>query len=260
MKKLFFILTLPALLIPALVKSQSGQMTTDDSKIRIGLNVGYCSPSGAFSSTDATKEPVLANHSADSGHIAGYATGGFHFNVNITFMFTPNIGLMLSAGGSMNGYDIGTLNANWAAAHGGTSYGINNSGNYYVGEYLIGPYICIPASDKLNVELKGLVGVTGLNYPTLSYNSSFFGINETGSYTVSNSSEFGYNVGLGLEYMASDAVGFHVDVCYGGTMASYPNHTESYTSGLSSGTYVSPTAMAMSVGLLELTVGVSFHI
>jgi Outer membrane protein beta-barrel domain len=238
----------------------------DFKKLHIGVDVGYSAPSGDFSSTDPSKEPVVQPHSTDTTHIAGYAKGGFHFNVYATYMFSEEVGAMISVGGSMNSYDITTLNSNFAAefttgGYTGALPAFTSSGGYFIGQYLIGPYISIPVGGgKLKVEIKGLVGLTAANYPTLSYNYSALGITESESVTVKSYSGFGYNVGAGLEYMMSDMLGLHFNICYGGTSVSYPGYTVTATEGTLSVNQTHSTDLAMSLGLIQVTVGASIEL
>jgi hypothetical protein len=248
----------------------------NDSKFHFGLNIGYCLPSGDFSSSDISKEPIKKSPSTDSTNISGYAKGGFHFNIYGAYMFNSSIGAMLSIGGSMNSYDIGSFNSNFSIGYpsNATPPVYTVSGNYFIGQFLVGPYFNFSASDNLKIEFKALIGLTTANYPALSftynYNSAYETISETGSFTVNSTSGFGYNIGAGLEYMVTGNLGLHFNLCYGGSSISYPSYTRSYSeiiTILNSNTTTTPsnstihnTPMSMSIGLLQLTLGCSFDL
>lgn len=261
MKKLTLI---SAVLVAAGILYTGANSANAQSKLSFGLNVGYSAPSGDFSSTTPSKEPVVASPSTDTTHIAGYAKGGFHFNVYAAYMFSPVVGGMISIGGSMNGYDIATLDENVVTASGGGASSapvVTASGSYYVGEYLIGPYILIPTPGKLKIEFKALFGLTSMNYPTLSYSESAGGFTASGNITVKSASGFGYNIGAGIEYLVTDQIGLHFDIAYGGTTASYPSITQTASeTGFPTTTKTQNTAMTMSVGMIQPTVGVSINL
>ena len=260
MKKLS-IMTLTILILGNLF-SGVNSVSAQDKKLSFGVNVGYGIPGGDFSSTDASKQPVVEYPSTDTTHVSGYAKSGFHFNVYGDYMFASVIGGMISIGGNMNSYDVATLNSNVATAY--TKAGFNGtlpaftvSGSYYVGQYLIGPYVSIPAGSKLRIEIKALVGLTSVNYPTLSYSYSFFGSPISETITVKSSSGFGYNFGAGIKYMVTDMVGLHFNVCYAGCSASYPSYTATASDGTNSSSQTHNTAMAMSLSEIQVTVGAS---
>lgn len=257
-----------------------------DKKFCFGLDIGYSSPSGDFSSTNQTKQPIVLYPSTDTTHIAGYAKGGMHFNAYATYMFGPHVGAMLSIGGSLNKYDVSTLNSEIYAISIANGPGwevipsFTTNKEYFIGQYLIGPYIQIPLTNKLNLEFKGLFGLTSSNYPTLSYSSSFiistYGQIETWatSNSYKTSLSFGYNIGAGLKYMITDVLGLHFNLCYGGAAASYSSYTETGTTAISAVTYGSSTIpgstsqinvthktpTTMSIGLIEVTVGASIDL
>lgn len=258
MKKLMFISTA---LIAAGILYTGENSANAQSKLSFGVNVGCTVPSGDYSSTDASKSPVIGSKITDTTHASGYATGGFHFNVYATYMFSPIVGGMISIGGSMNGYNIATLNTNVIAANNSAPIVASASGSYFVGEYLIGPYIYIPTPGKIKVEFHALVGLTSMNYPNITYTETAFGFSVTDAIVVKSSSGFGYNIGAGLEYKLNDKIGIHLDVAYGGTTASYPSSTSTETeTGFTPQTQTHNTAVTMSVGMIQPTVGISVHL
>jgi len=284
MKKLTIVAAIAGLCI-----AQLNTQAQDDKKLSFGINVGAGIPMGDYSKTDSTKLPLSSattnrGKANDTTKYNGFAKTGFHFSVYGQYMIAGPIGVKLLIGGTMNSFDITSFNSTYAsiltengsASPGQTFPTFTASKSYYIGQYLVGPCLKLPAGDKLRIEAQILVGLVTANYPSLSYTYSTsggtapFNYSETGTETYSSSSGsgFGYNIGAGLEYMATDMIGLHLNVGYTGSSLSYSSYTQasssSYTFGgttsssSSAGTYNIPKTMSM--GLLQITVGVSIDI
>lgn len=198
-------------------------------------------------------------------------------------MIAGPIGVKLLIGGTMNSFDVTSFNSTFASIeteHGSTPGQtfptFTASKSYYIGQYLIGPCLKLPAGDKLRIEAQILVGLVTSSMPTLSYSYSAsggtppFNYSETVTATMSSSSGsgFGYNIGAGAEYMVTDMIGLHLNVGYTGSSQSYASYTQassgSYTLGgtttsnSSSNTY--NVAKTMSMSLLQVTLGASIDL
>ncbi len=216
-----------------------------------------------FGKTDSNMLPIAASNK-DTNNLSGYAKTGFHFDLYLTYQLIPHLGIMLSVGGNMNSYDVTTLNTQYADQY--TSHGGNGnlpaftaSGSYYIGQYLLGPCINIPAgTGGLSIEAKALFGLTTANYPGLSYSYSFFGTTISNTFSVKSASGFGYNVGAGLKYsLPGGLIGLHLGVAYGGSSISYPSYTSSYSDGTTTQTTTYNVPKAMSLAMLQITIGAS---
>ncbi|MHB8603590.1 MAG: hypothetical protein ACYC9R_13225, partial [Nitrosotalea sp.] len=204
---------------------------------------------GDYGKIDSAMLPQ-AYYNQDTNHLSGYAKLGFHFNAYAAYMFTHQIGAMISVGGDLNSYDITTYNSEVAARYpksGGTGSPpvFTAPKGYYIGQYLIGPYIYIPIDDKLGIEFSVLVGFITANYPEQDYNYGIL----NGSFTFKNTTGFGYRAGISIEYMLNNNIGLHFNLNYYGTSANYSSNTVSTTSSRSGATitYTDNTAKTMSI-------------
>jgi len=222
-------------------------------KLSFGLNVGVGIPGGDFSKNDGSALPLANTTTPDTTKYNGFAKTGFHFDVYGTYMFSSHVGAMLSLGGTMNSFDAATLQT-VANSNGGSGAVVTSSGNYFVGQYLVGPYVALPlGSNKLQLELKGLVGLVTANYPTIDYAQGL----GTGTITVKSGSGFGYRFGAGLKYMVADMIGLHFDLGYTGSSITYSSSTQTQSFGSMSQSETDPVSKTMSLSLMQVTVGVS---
>jgi hypothetical protein len=234
-------------------------------KLSIGLNIGANFPQDAYSSKDSSKLPVVNG----ANDISGYAKIGFHFRAYFNYMFTHYLGAMASVGGNLNSMDISTLNIQTDAeysAHGFTGIppSFSNSGSYYIGEYLIGPYLKIPTGNKnFSIECKLLLGLVTANYPTLTYAYNYMGTIATQTESFKNGSGFGYNIGGGLKYSIDKGlIGLHLGIGYTSASITYSSYTLSYSSGgisIPPVTYISSLSMSW-LGIIQCTLGGSLEL
>ncbi|NNM95326.1 MAG: hypothetical protein HKL88_07685 [Bacteroidia bacterium] len=224
-------------------------------KFSIGLNFGISIPKGQFGEANSTMLP-LANHSQDTNHFAGYAQTGFYMNVNFNYMFTNIIGCSIYIGTSANPYNsalfksqIDTLYATEFRNSGGIPL-ISTSGNYFIGQYLIGPFMCIPVSGKLKAEIKLLFGYIFATYPKTDFGTNFE-LPMPASFKFS----FCYSFSGGIEYVVSKTFGFHLNVNYIGSNATYPSYSEQPYGTFKNELFDIPKNM--SIMMIEPTLGVS---
>jgi len=223
-------------------------------KLSFGLNVGCGIPGGDFSKNDGTALPIANAKGADTTKYNGFAKTGFHFNIYANYMFSTNVGATIVIGGTMNTFDAATLQTVANTNNTGSPAVVTSSGNYYVGQYLIGPYFAFPlGSDKVSLELKGLVGLVTANYPTIDYAEGL----GTGSIAVKSGSGFGYSGVVGLKYMLTDMFGLHLDVGYLGSSISYSSSTQTQSYAGMSQSYTDPVSKTMSLSLIQVTIGAS---
>src|ERR1700677_1516684 len=157
MKKLTLIATT---LVAAGVLYTGANSANAQSKLSFGLNVGAGIPMGAYAKHDSTALPVAgstmnAGKGNDTTKLNGFAKTGFSFNVYGQYMLAGPIGVKLMIGGTMNSYDVATLNSDFAnlqSKYYGTSTGSPTftASSYYVGQYFIGPCLKLPAG-KMNI-------------------------------------------------------------------------------------------------------------
>lgn len=259
-------------------------------KLSFGLNLGATIPMGGFAKHDSSALPVsqfTGNNTGkvnDTTKLNGFAKTGFHFNVWGQYMIAGPIGVKLMIGGSMISYDVSTLNSDIATQYIAYSPGHSSAGaptftsnSYYVGQYLIGPSLKLPAG-KFNIEGQILVGLLSTTYPTLTQNidqtsgGGGFTYTETGTSvtTFKSASGFGYNISAGIEDKIAPLIGLHLDVGYTGSSLSYASYTQ-VTSGTDTetitglgttttsfnNTSTNNSAKTLSVGMLQITLGVS---
>jgi hypothetical protein len=285
MKKLNLI---SATLITAGILFAGTNCANAQSKLSFGLNVGAAIPMGTFAKHDSSALPVSsftgnnAGKVNDTTKLNGFGKTGFHFNVWGQYMIAGPIGVKLMIGGSMISYDVATLNSDIATEymaynHSSTGAPTFTSNSYYVGQYLIGPALKLPAG-KFNIEGQILVGLVSTTYPTLTENldqSSISGgvtYSETGTSVVTfkSASGFGYNISAGIEDKIAPLIGLHLDVGYTGSSLSVGSYTQT-TSGTETETITGfgtqtqsfnnvqtdNNAKTLSVGLFQITLGVS---
>jgi hypothetical protein len=230
------------------------------SKLTVGVSVGAALPMGAYGSTDTAggKTAVaLRGNSKDSTEANGYAKTGFHFDVTAGYLFSDNIGGMVYIGGNMNSFDISTLETQNKV----TSPATASSTNYYVGQYLVGPYLSLGGS-KLKIDIRVLVGLVTCNTTTITYNNGASGAFAGSSTSSGNGgSGFGYQVGAGIKYNFTDKMGLLVNVGYTGSSVAYTGYTQVSDFGNNSQTYTNTTLKStMALSILTTTVGIAFNL
>ncbi|HSY75649.1 MAG TPA: hypothetical protein VK890_02265 [Bacteroidia bacterium] len=222
-----------------------------DSKLTIGVSVGAALPMGAY----GDKKADTADKIADSATIQhGYASTGFHFDVNAGYLIGGPVGVMVLIGGNMNSYDVATYETvNNRHPVSGETFAVKS---YYVGQYLVGPFLALPAGDKLKINIRLLVGLVTASYPTSTITDGSF----TDVTTASNASAFGYHFSAGIKYNFSDKLGLAVDLGYTGSSLTYSGYTDTQTAGSNTTTSTSGHKGTMALGLLTASVGIAFNL
>src|SRR6185312_15108676 len=225
---------------------------SDDKKIVIGISVGAGIPMGAYGnkSTDTTDSP------SDSTHVLhGYASTGFHFDVNFGYKFNSMVGAMIYIGGNMNSFDVSTYESvNNRHPASGETFSVSS---YYAGQYLVGPFLSLGSSDKLKINLRLLLGLVTVNRPTETDNFTGGSFESKGN----GGSGFGYQFGAGVQYNMNDALGLTFNLAYTGSIIGYTGYTQTSTFGSTTNTYTNTTLkQTMSFGMLNATVGVAINL
>ena len=288
MKKIILIST--AFIAVGMTYTGNNFANAQESKLSFGFNAGAGIPMGDYAKHDSTASPIASStvrYSAahptgytanDTTKLNGFAKTGFHFNVYGQYRIAGPIGIKLSIGGTMNSYDAATFSSAYAKiwAENPSNTGVpaptwTSSKNYYIGEYLIGPCLRLPAGAKLKIEAQVLVGLVTGSYPslnsgTLSVSGPGYSDSYTETYsTVSSVSAFGYNFSAGFEYKVAPLIGLHLNAGYTGSSFSYANYTVAQTTSqtvfgvtsTNSSTQTYNVAKTMSMGILAITLGLS---
>ncbi len=226
-----------------------------DSKLTIGVSVGAGIPMSDFGKKDTTGQN-------DTTKRTGWASTGFHFNVTAGYLLGGPVGVMVMIGGNMNSFDVTSYE---------TATGFNNnvpsgetktltSTNYYIGQYLVGPFLSLPASDKLKIDIRLLVGLVTGNTPTQTESETAGSSNETIVTSGKDGSGFGYHFGAGIKYNFSDKMGLTVNAGYTGSSIAYTGYTDT-ESGVFSGTHTNTTLkQTMATSIVSVTVGLAFNL
>jgi hypothetical protein len=223
------------------------QGTSDNKKFSFSFNAGVGIPTAGF----AKKDSVGRN---DTTHAVGFAKPGFHFEVGVSFRFLKNFGIAASIGGSICRFDA----AGYASAYGisTSNYNVSSAGSHYIGQYLIGPYFYIPASDNFSIEIKTMVGIVSAQYPDVSILSIMPNNYSGQTYKFAHASGFGYGLSVGGKVKLDNMIGLTFMVSYVGSAVKYDGQV--YSISTPSGyTYTgfSFATRDMQLGIVALTGG-----
>ena len=210
----------------------------NDAKVLVGVSVGAGLPMGAYGTADK-------NAVGDTSHTNGWAKTGFHFNANVGYKFTDNIGGMLMIGGNMNGFDAASYDSKE-----GNKAGTTTSNSYYIGSYLVGPFLNIPIGDKAAFTARLLGGLMTAKSSTLTQSLGVLG---TATETLGSVSTFGYDAGVGARFGLTDMLGLAVNADYLGGTPTFTTYTDTFGGKTSTS---SGHKRAMGTGLVNLSVGV----
>lgn len=264
MQKILLVSTLSLICLNAIAQNDytppSGQTSTinthtGDKKYSIDVNIGAGIPMGDYGNT--SQVPLPAN---DTGHVNGLALTGFHFNFTASYLFSQFFGGTLMIGGTSNSFD----NTAWQTLRDESVPGITTSvnGNFYIGQCLIGPFASIPASNKVKIEFRALLGLVTANYPliTQTYPYYYYGASVTEIKSIKSSDGFGYYFGARLNYKVTDNIGLDFTIGYTGSDICYPEVDVTYNeSGYLPFTEYSVYNRYMQLGLLQMTGGISYN-
>jgi hypothetical protein len=255
-----------ALLTSYLAGSGTGQTFYVDKKISFGYNYGTCITKGDFGANNTTKLPMSRLTKNDTTKLNGYAQTGFHYDVYVTYEFIPHLSAMLAVYGDQCNFDINTLNGQFGRLNGYTSstYDVVTGDNYYVVQYLVGPYVNPRILGSLHFEVKLLVGLTTDNYPGISYifSPNLPTANYT-NYTYPKGYGFGYNFGGGFNYGAvigPIGLGAHLNIDYEGATVSYSYYNVTHYSPNSIAFQTLNNSKTMGINLIQITLGLSVEL
>jgi len=191
----------------------------------------------------------------DSSHLHGYSELGFYFDVSVGYQITNVIGIMASLNGNFDDFNtVAFQNAYANSAANPIAEGeVTASGNYFLTQYLAGPFFEIPCSKKKlsTICIKLLGGPMHCNYPTLTSTEAY-----TYTQTIPNGSGFSYRIGLGYETYTSQKVRFSFNVGYSWGTLTYSSETFTQVGQGIDETYTSHSSRTMSVGLIQLSTSV----
>jgi len=241
--------------------SMAQNTNEEDKRLAFGYNYGESFPQSDFGKTNQSKLPMSRLIKQDTTKLSGYAQKGFHYDIYATYRLIPHLSIMAAVYGDQNSYDINTLNSQYISLYPPNTVAVVTGDNYYITQYLIGPYISIPIIKRLSTEIKVLGGLTTANYPSLTY----VGLLQDLLYSIPATSGLGYNVGIGFKYMAVKTrevqLGLHLNVDYAGSTITYPSYSvTAYTPAdvyISSATYNVPKTMSLSI--FQFTYGISLE-
>ncbi len=233
-------------------------------RFSFGYNYGSSIAKGAYGMNNTSKLPISRLTKQDTTELNGYAKTGFHYDIYFTYEFIPHLSAMLAVSGDQSNYDINTLATQYYSFFAPNTRLATTGDNYYIVQYLIGPYLNPRIVGNLHFELKVLVGLTTANYPGISYiiEPNLQVANYT-NYIFQKGSAFGYNIGGGFNYGAvigPIGLGAHLNLNYEGSTVTYPGYSiTNYTgSNVQSSNYNIPKTMV--INILQLTVGLSIEI
>ncbi|MGP8213924.1 MAG: hypothetical protein ACLQQ4_00030 [Bacteroidia bacterium] len=227
-------------------------------------NFGVAMPMEDYGNTSANPFPAY-----DTTHVNGLAEAGFHFNVTASYLFSHFFGITAMGGGNINEFD----QQDWEAIRNRQVQGIITSvkGNYYIGQYMIGPYATIRISNMASAQLKIMVGLATANYPVLTqvtpaytYYSPpnyYYVPAETAVINVKNSIDFCYYAGISMKSMITKQLGFILNAGYSGSNIGYPGGTETFSqTGFPTYTTPHPSTRYMLLGIAQMTAGLSYDL
>ncbi|HTB06580.1 MAG TPA: hypothetical protein VK806_06455 [Bacteroidia bacterium] len=237
--------------------SSSGGTTK---KLTFSISAGIAMPLGAFgnkgndTNSSDQKDTTHYNH--------GYAITGFHADLTISYLITDKIGVTALAGLNALSFDAAT----YKTVNGVPSTETLTATNYSTWQFLVGPYLELPASDKLKVDIRLLGGMVTNTFPTITQSGSttvpFFGTQTYSSvYSRKSGSGFGYSISAGARYNLTDAIGISLNVAYTGSSIAYTGYTQVTNYNSNSSTYNDTTLKTtLSLSILTATVGVCYSL
>lgn len=254
-----FLLLLSFFVFAGFCRAQKSNDSTGYSvgRFSFGFNVGNGYPLRNYANTTTSKLPMSRLTGQDTNTISGYAKPGFHYEVYASYRVFKNISIMLAAGGDKDYYDINTLNIQYSAFFPPNAVSAYTGYEYYVTQFLVGPKLNFPLSRYCSVECKALAGLTTIQNPNLV----FYNVKDTTVYSYPGVSAFGYNLGLGFKYVAAEGyIGLHFSVSYAGAVFKYPNYTVYYSAGAITYNNTYNSSKTMTLGILQVAVGISIEL
>jgi hypothetical protein len=144
-----------------LIKSQVVAQTLDSPKFTIGFSGGMSFPFGNFKKSDSL---ALIN----SNKYQGYAREGWDFNVKAAYRLTKHFGVMIQVGGDINRITSSGIQE----SNGSSTLDLSSETSlyhYYIGSYIIGPFLDFNINNKFEIGIHGLFGLMTINYSDIIY-------------------------------------------------------------------------------------------
>jgi hypothetical protein len=205
--------------------------------------------------------PMSDYAKADTILGAGYAKIGVHFNLTAGVKFMPYLGAMLMAGGTFNGFNT-TAYAKQDTQKYAPTY---TSKPYYLGQYMVGPFLYFTDGESYDVTVRALGGLAMVTFPLLTATSSSPGWTQVKTIEKPSAKSFGYCVGVGVNFKVGSRIGILVNADYYGTKVSYTNEKTSsnvdfFLTGIkASSTAIDTQKVSQVIGVLNVSAGVSLN-
>lgn len=218
----------------------------------VGASIGLGTPVSSFAKTDTTDA-------------AGYAKPGIHLNICGGVKLMPYFGLMAMVGGSLNGFNVDKY-SNHIILDSSASNPTYTAKPYILSQFLFGPFIYFSDGQNYNLMLKAMVGLGTVKFPVIEQSITTPTTSQTTTVETPSSKGFTYVVGAGLNYKLTDRIGILVGLDYYGSTITYVDRKTTTEAVFqtnpvitASSLYVDPKKYKLSVGLLNLTAGVTLN-
>lgn len=218
----------------------------NNKKFSFSFNAGIGFPTSGF----ANKDSIGRN---DTTHAHGFAKSGFHFEVDLSYRFINNLGLAASVGGSICPFDAAAYTNAYGISSDNT---VSSQGSHYIGQYLIGPYFFIPASDNFSIEIKTLLGLVSAQYPDITIASNVPNNYSGQTYKFAHAQNFGYSVSIDSKVKIDDMISLVFMLSYVGSSIQYKGQVYSIStpSGFTYSGFSNATR-DMQLGIITVTGG-----
>jgi hypothetical protein len=237
--KNFFAVVIFLLLVGTGVNAQDSTRTRSSLSVSIGASM----PLGQFKAASSSRD----------GH--GFATSGFHYQIEYAGFWSRNAGFGVEAGGFSNGLNQNPFKTDFTILHPPPVFvgNVNLSAaepwrNYYL---LTGPYISLPMKNII-VDFKALGGLLFTKSASMIYTlTTTTTTYASGTAGGVSSQSFGYSLGtnIRLKLDKNTQLKFSVEYLQGYVDTSYTN---------SSPTYPVAGAGQQSLAVLNLSWGLTF--
>lgn len=161
----------------------------------IGLSIGPSFPSGDFAKTNLNDST------------SGWAKTGVAIDLTYSFRLAHNFGLYVSGAFSSNKFNISEYKNALETANPEYGVSVESARNWSGGGLLLGPYIRLPLSSKLSLDLRGSFGFFSAYSPKITIRTTLLSDQSiTNDYYRESASGFSYaySFGLGFKYRLSN--------------------------------------------------------
>ena len=193
MKKIILALAISLAFAPAFAQTTKPAVKMGSNEISINAGIGI--PSCNFSKGDYADET------------SGFAKTGFHINLSGTHHFNKNWGVNVLVGYTQFGSTgLQSLADGYKEDSGTDSTTLNTTGNNSSFTVLVGPVYNIPVSDKFSVQLRALGGYTSTTLAGFKVYYEDYLDNTVMEQNKATGGAFGFQLGAGIKYKASDKI------------------------------------------------------